>query len=139
MALVYVLPKLALLFREDDLLSLSFSYPIHTLVGNDGQECLTPLLDSAENSSQVLRCSLGESGGEWIPVCVWPTPFTAHLKLSHFLLIGYTPMQNKKVKKTMYNLKKKKCLSLQLVVRNKRINLYRTSLAQYLNIASFDV
>ena len=62
MALVYVLPKLALLFREDDLLSLSFSYPIHTLVGNDGQECLTPLLDSAENSSQVLTL---QPGGVW--------------------------------------------------------------------------
>ena len=70
MVLVYVLPKLALLFREDDLLSLSFSYPIHTLVGNDGQECLAPLLDSAENSSQCYVAawgSLGENG--YLCVC----------------------------------------------------------------------
>ena len=39
-------------------------------------------------------------GGEWIYVYVWLSPFTVHLKLSHHcLLMGYTPIQNKKILK----------------------------------------
>ena len=38
----------------------------------------------------------GESGGEWIHVNVWLSPFAVHLKLSqHCLLIGYTLIQDK--------------------------------------------
>ena len=41
----------------------------------------------------------GEFGEEWIHVYVCFSSFTVHLKLSqHFLLIGYTPIQNKKIK-----------------------------------------
>ena len=36
-----------------------------------------------------------ESGGEWIHVYVWLSPFAIHLKT---LLIGYTPVQNNKFK-----------------------------------------
>ena len=37
------------------------------------------------------------SGGEWIHVYVWLSPFAVHLKLSqHCLLISYTSIQNKK-------------------------------------------
>ena len=33
-------------------------------------------------------------------ICVWLSPFAVHLKLSqHYLLICYTPTQNKKLKK----------------------------------------
>jgi len=38
---------------------------------------------------------VGESGGEWIHVYVWLSPFAIHLKT---LLIGYTPIQNNKLK-----------------------------------------
>ena len=42
----------------------------------------------------------GEFGGEWIHVYVWLSPFTVHLKPSqHCSLTGYTPIQNKKLKK----------------------------------------
>ena len=45
----------------------------------------------------------GEFGGEWIHVYVCLSPFALHLKLSqHCLLIDYTPMQNKKLKKLKY-------------------------------------
>ena len=41
-----------------------------------------------------------ESGGEWIHVYVWLSPFAVYLKLSqHCVLIGYTPKYNKKFKK----------------------------------------
>ena len=41
-----------------------------------------------------------EVGGEWIQVCVWLSPFTVHLKPSQYcLLISYTPIQNKKLKR----------------------------------------
>ena len=37
--------------------------------------------------------------GEWIHIYVWLNPFSIHLKLSqHCLLIGYIPVQNKKLK-----------------------------------------
>ena len=43
----------------------------------------------------------GEFRGEWIHVYVWLSPFTIHLKLSqHCLLIGFTPIQNKKKEST---------------------------------------
>ena len=53
------------------------------------------------NSVQCyLAAGMGEeSRGEWIHVYVWLNPFVLHLKLSHRLLTGYTPMQNKKSKK----------------------------------------
>ena len=39
----------------------------------------------------------GEFGGEWLHIYVRLGPSTVHLKLSqHFLLICYTPIQNKK-------------------------------------------
>ena len=39
--------------------------------------------------------------GEWIHIYVWPSTFAVHLKLlQHCLLIIYTPIQNKKFKKT---------------------------------------
>ena len=38
---------------------------------------------------------VGEFGGAWIHVYVWLSPFAIHLKT---LLIGYTPIQNKKFK-----------------------------------------
>ena len=45
----------------------------------------------------------GEFRGEWIPVCVWLSPFAVHLKLSQpYLLIGYTPIQNKFSKNYIY-------------------------------------
>ena len=44
----------------------------------------------------------GEFGEEWIHVYVWLSPFAVHLKLSqHCLLIGYTPIQNKKFLKKL--------------------------------------
>ena len=42
----------------------------------------------------------GKFGGEWTHVYVWLSPFAVHLKpLQHCLLIGYTPIPNKKLKK----------------------------------------
>ena len=42
----------------------------------------------------------GEFGGEWVHVYVWLGSFAVHLKLSqHCMLVGYTPVQNKKFKK----------------------------------------
>ena len=55
------------------------------------------LLYSTGNSAQcyVATWMGGEFGREWILVCVWLSPFTAHLKPSkHCLLISYTPKQN---------------------------------------------
>ena len=41
-----------------------------------------------------------EFGGEWIHVYVWLSPFPVHLQVSqHWLLIRYTPTQNKVLKK----------------------------------------
>jgi len=46
----------------------------------------------------------GEFGGERIPAYVWLSSFTAHLTL----FIGYTPMQNKKLRK-----QERICLAMQ--------------------------
>ena len=43
----------------------------------------------------MVAWMVGESGGEWIHVYVWLSPFAIHLKT---LLIGYTPVQNNKFK-----------------------------------------
>ena len=40
----------------------------------------------------------GELGGEWIHVYVWLSPFAVPLTIT-ILLIGYTLIQNKKLKK----------------------------------------
>ena len=42
------------------------------------------LLYSTWNSAQCYMeaCMGAEFGGEWIYVCVWPSPFAVHLKLS---------------------------------------------------------
>ena len=58
------------------------------------------LLCSTWNSA---RCHLaawmeGEFGGEWLYVCIWLSPFAVHLELFTTLLIGYTSIQNKKLK-----------------------------------------
>ena len=58
------------------------------------------LLYSTENSAQcyVAAWMGGDLGGERIHVYVWLSHFAVHLKPSqHWLLIGYTPIQNKKV------------------------------------------
>ena len=60
------------------------------------------LLYSTGGSAQysVAAWMGGEFGGEWVHVYVWLSPFAVHLKLSQrCLLIGYTPMQSKKLKK----------------------------------------
>ena len=60
------------------------------------------LLYSTRNSAQCnVAAWMGEEfGGEWIHVCVWPSPFAVHLKLSvTTLLISYTRLQNKSFKK----------------------------------------
>ena len=59
------------------------------------------LLSGTWNSAQcyVAVWTGGKFGGEWIHVYVWLSSFTVHLRLSqHCLSIGYTPMQNKKLK-----------------------------------------
>ena len=49
----------------------------------------------------------------WILVDVWLNPFTVHLKLSqHCLLIGYIPIQNKKLKKLNMFFPLKRCYLL---------------------------
>ena len=59
-------------------------------------------------------CGSLDGRGVWGKMngCVWLSPFAAHLKLSQrcssitTLLIGYTPIQNKKFKKLEENLNK---------------------------------
>ena len=53
------------------------------------------------NTGKFAQCYLaawlgGEFGGEWIPVYIWLSPFTVHLKLHNhnILLNGYTSIQN---------------------------------------------
>ena len=49
----------------------------------------------------------------WIHVYVWLNPFTVHLKLSqHCLLIGYTPIQNRKLQKLNMFFPLKRCYLL---------------------------
>ena len=57
------------------------------------------LLYSPGNSAQyyVPAWMGGEFGGEWIHVYVWLSPFAVPLTIT-ILLIGYTPIQNKKLK-----------------------------------------
>ena len=57
------------------------------------------LLYRTWNSAQcyVAHWMGGAFGGEWVHVYVWMSPFFVHVKWSqHCLLIGYTPIQNKK-------------------------------------------
>ena len=60
-------------------------------------------LYSTWNSAQCYAPAWmgGEIEGEWIHIYVWPSPFAViHLKLSQYcLLISYTSIQNKKLKK----------------------------------------
>ena len=57
------------------------------------------LLYSTWNSPQCcVSAWMGKGlGGEWIHVYVWLSPFAVHMKLTA-LLIGCTPIQNKKLK-----------------------------------------
>ena len=49
---------------------------------------------------KVMRLDGKGAGGERVRVYVWLRPCTAHLKLSQYcLLIGYTPEENKRLKK----------------------------------------
>ena len=60
------------------------------------------LLYSVWNSVQccVIAWMGGEFRGEWVHVYIWLGSFAVHLKLSqHCMLVGYTPVQNKKLKK----------------------------------------
>ena len=60
------------------------------------------LLYSSGYSAQcyVAVWTGGEFGGEWIHVYVWLNLFALYLKLSqHCLLIGYTTIQSKRLKK----------------------------------------
>ena len=54
----------------------------------------------------LLLCDSLDGRGVWgepIHVCVWLSPFAVHLKLSQLcLLIDYTLIQNKKLKKNLY-------------------------------------
>ena len=61
------------------------------------------LLCSTGNTAQCHMAAWigGELGGEWLHVYVWLSPFAVHLKLPQTittLLIGYTTIQNKKLK-----------------------------------------
>ena len=61
---------------------------------------------STWNSAQwyVATWMRGGFAREYIHVYVWLSPFTVHLELSkHCLLIGFTPIQNKKFKKKFFN------------------------------------
>ena len=55
---------------------------------------------STGNSAQcyVAAWMGGEFGGEWIHVYVWLSSFTISPETITTLLIGYTPIQNKKIK-----------------------------------------
>ena len=59
------------------------------------------LVYSTGNSARCFVAAWrgGAFGEEWIHVYAWLSPFTVHLNLlQHCLLIGYTPVQNKKLK-----------------------------------------
>ena len=45
-----------------------------------------------------MLCGSLDGRGEWTHVYVWLSPFTVHLKTTTTLLIGYTPIQNKRFK-----------------------------------------
>ena len=59
------------------------------------------LLGSSWNSAQCYVAAWvgGEFGGEWKHVYVWLSLFAVHLKTITTLLIGYTPVQNKSLKR----------------------------------------
>ena len=59
---------------------------------------------STWNSAQCYVAAWigGEFRGKWIHVYVRPSSFAVHLKLSHCLLIGYTPIQKRFFKNVMY-------------------------------------
>ena len=61
------------------------------------------LLYSIWNSQCYVAAWMGRGlGGDWIHIYVRLSPFAVHLKL-RTLLIGYTPVQNKKLlKRPMY-------------------------------------
>ena len=64
------------------------------------------LIYTTWNSAQwyVATWMRGGFAREYIHVYVWLSPFTVHLELSkHCLLIGFTPIQNKKFKKKFFN------------------------------------
>ena len=48
----------------------------------------------------------GEFGGEWIHICAWLSPFARPLETITTLLISYTPLQNKKLKKKKESMQK---------------------------------
>ena len=51
-----------------------------------------------------------EFGGEWIHVYICWSLFTIHLKLSqHGMLVGYTPIHIKKLRKNKYQIIQKVC------------------------------
>ena len=66
-------------------------------------------LCSTGNSAQccVAACMGGESGGEWIHVYVWLSPFAAHLKLSQHYQSAIPPY---KIKSLFFKKKEKKFL-----------------------------
>ena len=68
------------------------------------------LLYSTWNSARCYTAAWmrGWLRGEWIRVYEWLSPITVHLKLSHYLLIGYTLIQNKKVQKFVIPKKRKR-------------------------------
>ena len=60
------------------------------------------LLYSRWSSAQCYMAAWmgGTFGGEWIHVYLWLRHFIIHLNpIQHCLLIGYTPIQNKTLKK----------------------------------------
>ena len=59
------------------------------------------LLHSTGNSAQLYAAAWmeGDFRGEWIHAHVWLRPFAIHPKLLTIFLIGYTPIQTKKLKK----------------------------------------
>ena len=50
---------------------------------------------------------------------VWLSPFPVHLKLSQQLLIGYTPIQNKKLKKEWKMSFAATCMNLETIIQVK--------------------
>ena len=76
-----------------------------TVMASETGICLEAIWGRGKSISKV---AMGEDGmGVWgrMDTCIyiWLSPFTVHLRRvqpsQHFLLIGYTPIQNKKLKK----------------------------------------
>ena len=53
-----------------------------------------------------MLCGSLDGRAVWgrMDMCIWLSPFPVRLKLSHFLIIGCTPIQNKKFKKQSHKL-----------------------------------